>query len=303
MPGAGPGVGADPARRAVAEFSRPVLDFLCWLTAEKVHETKTGWDATAERAHAGRRTVLLAWRSTRCGRDPDVARRAAEGERFPAEPAVLARFPGDMADRREKPHAAGLRPAVQRPARGVPGVPATAPREPVDPIGAREGADRRLEADAAAGRGPSSRPFRAFLKAAAAANRTDLARFVLRTNAALFTADMMPVFWTGGLQGSGPPRLADRLDTQRAALAVPRADGRRSKAGSNARCSVGYFDEDYQASQLWKADWEAASGDAWPPGPGRPSRCSNRCAGRSADAGPPGTSPQGERPEGRPGSP
>jgi hypothetical protein len=25
--------------------------------------------------------------------------------------------------------------------------------------------------------------------------------------------------------------------------------------------SVGYFDEDYQASQLWKADWEAAGGD------------------------------------------
>jgi hypothetical protein len=25
--------------------------------------------------------------------------------------------------------------------------------------------------------------------------------------------------------------------------------------------SVGYFDEDYQASQLWKADWEAADGD------------------------------------------
>ena len=41
-------------------------------------------------------------------------------------------------------------------------------------------------------------------------------------NAALFTGDMTPVFWTGGLQGSGPPRLADRLDTQRAALAVPR---------------------------------------------------------------------------------
>jgi hypothetical protein len=25
--------------------------------------------------------------------------------------------------------------------------------------------------------------------------------------------------------------------------------------------SVGYFDEDYQASQLWKEGWEAADGD------------------------------------------
>src|SRR5262249_24080317 len=100
----------------------------------------------------------------------------------------------------------------------------------------------------------------AFLKAAADANRTDLARFVLRTNAALFTTDITPVFWTGGLQGSGPPRLADRLDTQRAALAVPRQmdvlEGWQQRA-----LYVGYFDEDYQASQTWKQDWEAADGD------------------------------------------
>ena len=108
--------------------------------------------------------------------------------------------------------------------------------------------------------GPSSSALQAFLEAAGEANRTDLARFVLRTNAALFTADMTPVFWTGGLQGSGPPRLADRLDTQRAALAVPRQmemlEGWQRRA-----LGVGYFDEDYQASQMWKADWEAANGD------------------------------------------
>jgi hypothetical protein len=83
---------------------------------------------------------------------------------------------------------------------------------------------------------------------------------VLRTNAAIFTADMTPVFWTGGLQGSGPPRLADRLDTQRAALAVPRQmeilEGWQRRA-----LGVGFFDEDYQSSQMWKAEWEAANGD------------------------------------------
>ena len=36
---------------------------------------------------------------------------------------------------------------------------------------------------------------------------------------------MAPTFWTGGLQGSGPPRLADRLETQRNALAVLRQAG------------------------------------------------------------------------------
>ena len=102
---------------------------------------------------------------------------------------------------------------------------------------------------------------RAFLDAAAKAQRTDLARFVLRTNAALFTTETTPVFWTGGLQGSGPPRLADRLDTQRAALAVPRQ--MEILAGWQQRALfVRYFDDDYQASQMWKQEWEAATGDA-----------------------------------------
>src|SRR5439155_14332998 len=102
---------------------------------------------------------------------------------------------------------------------------------------------------------------RAFLDAAAAANRTDLARFVLKTNASLFQSDLTPVFWTGGLQGSGPPRLADRLDTQRSALAVPRQMDVLAGWQQRAR-TVGFFDEDYAASQLWKQDWEAADGDA-----------------------------------------
>ena len=71
---------------------------------------------------------------------------------------------------------------------------------------------------------------------------------------------MTPVFWTGGLQGSGPPRLADRLDTQRSALAVPRQmeilDSWQQRA-----LGIGYFDEGYHASQMWKADWEGVNGD------------------------------------------
>ncbi len=120
----------------------------------------------------------------------------------------------------------------------------------------------------------------AFLKAAGESNRTDLARFVLRTNAALFTTDMTPVFWTGGLQGSGPPRLADRLDTQRAALAVPRQmeilEGWQQRA-----IGVGYFDEGYQAQPdveggLGSGSTATASRLAREPW----SRCSNRFAGR-----------------------
>src|SRR5436190_3550460 len=100
----------------------------------------------------------------------------------------------------------------------------------------------------------------AYLKAADAAKRPDLARFVLRTNAAVLQSDLTPVFWTGGLQGSGPQRLADRLETQRAALALPRQMEILEGWQERAR-NVGYFDEDYQATQTWKSDWEAANGD------------------------------------------
>ena len=34
-----------PLDERALQFSRPVLDFLLWLTAEKVHETKQAWDA------------------------------------------------------------------------------------------------------------------------------------------------------------------------------------------------------------------------------------------------------------------
>ena len=57
-----------------------------------------------------------------------------------------------------------------------------------------------------------------------------------------------------------PPRLADRLDTQRAALAVPRQMATLAEWQQKYR-AVGYFDDDYAASQLWKQDWAAADGD------------------------------------------
>jgi len=110
-------------------------------------------------------------------------------------------------------------------------------------------------------KGRYDRPARdPLLAAAAAARRWDLARFVLRTNATLLQSELTPVFWTGGLQGSGPPRLADRLDTQRSALAVPRQMEILEEWQQRA-VYVGYFDEGYQASQMWKKEWEAADGD------------------------------------------
>jgi FtsH ternary system domain X6 len=101
--------------------------------------------------------------------------------------------------------------------------------------------------------------FTRFLEQAEKSQRLDLARFLLRTLSELFrnqTPDA--TFWTGGLALKQPTRLADRIATQRNALAVVQQAELFARWDRAAR-SVGYFDEEYQASQLLKEDYEAAN--------------------------------------------
>lgn len=239
--------------RALA-FSRPVLEFLLWLTAEKVQETKLAWDAAPKAlTPADELFFALAFDQTRA--DPDVAGVLRRKDAFARNPLCWLLAPGDLAD----PDAAKVTVPNFEPL-------CTGPRavllECLQPFLT----NRWLRSERAKGQIGDWKKMRQlgtaefgalqeFLKACEAARRTDLARFVLRTNAAVLQSEMTPAFWTGGLQGSGPPRLADRLDTQRAALAVPRQMEILEAWQERAR-SVGYFDDDYQASQLWKADWE-----------------------------------------------
>jgi hypothetical protein len=95
-----------------------------------------------------------------------------------------------------------------------------------------------------------------FTQAVDAAGRRDLVRFLLAVmSRVLATPDMTPTFWTGGLQGAGPPRMAERLETQRNALAVLRAAATFRNWEQVARQS-GYLDEDYAASKFWLSEWE-----------------------------------------------
>ena len=66
-------------------------------------------------------------------------------------------------------------------------------------------------------------------------------------------------WWVGNL-AQGSQRLADRAETYRCALSFVRQMERLQGWECHAR-SVGYFDEGYTASQLWKADWEQYHGD------------------------------------------
>lgn len=98
-----------------------------------------------------------------------------------------------------------------------------------------------------------------FLTALDAAGRHDLARFLLRLAGQLLDDDTDPNRWLGRLDFGGE-RLRDRRPVYRAALALPRQ--METLAGWTARTrQIGYLDDGYAASQLWKADWEECQGD------------------------------------------
>lgn len=248
-----------PLDERAMSFSRPVLDFLLWLTAEKVHESKQAWDAAPKAlTPADELFFCLAFDATRT--DPEVLAMLRKKDAFTRNPFCWITNPGDVAD----PDAAKPLPPDFAPL-------FTGQRAVLLECLQRHLENRWVRSERAKGQIGDWKRMRqqgvaefaalsAFVKAADAARRTDLARFVLRTNAAVLRSDLTPVFWTGGLQGSGPGRLADRLETQRAALAVPRQMEALEAWQERARF-VGYFDDDYAASQMWKLDWEAVRGD------------------------------------------
>ena len=248
-----------PLDERALHFSRPVLDFLLWLTAEKVQETKQAWDAAPKAlTPADELFFCLAFDAMRS--DPELLVVLRRKDAFTRNPFCWLTSPGDVAEPDiAKPQPPDFAPlfAGQRSVlleclqtylthRWIRSERAKGQ------IGDWKKMRQQGQAEYAA--------LRDFLQAADTARRTDLARFVLRTNAAVLQSDMTPVFWTGGLQGSGPPRLADRLETQRSALALPRQMETLEEWQARAR-SVGYFDEDYQPAQMWKAEWETINGD------------------------------------------
>jgi hypothetical protein len=100
----------------------------------------------------------------------------------------------------------------------------------------------------------------AFLDAVEAAGRLDLARFLLRAAHDLLDERASAAMWLESMTNAGP-RLTERTITYRSALVFLHQLPRLQTWERRAR-SVGYFDDGYQAAQLWKADWEECNGDA-----------------------------------------
>jgi hypothetical protein len=257
-PAAGRAWDRTPLDERALAFSPAVVEFLLWATSEKVHDTRAAWDAPAKSLTPA--DELFFWLAfDACRVDPDVASALRKKEAVRSNPLGWISYPGDLTDADAEPAPPAFAPLFAGERAAI--------LECLQP----HLTHRWLRGERAKGQTGDWRRMRvqgraeaaglaAFLAAADAAKRPDLARFVLATNAGLFQTDLPPLFWTGGLQGSGPPRLADRLDTLRAALAVPRQMATLAEWHQKYR-GVAYFDDDYAASQLWKRDWEAADGD------------------------------------------
>jgi hypothetical protein len=99
----------------------------------------------------------------------------------------------------------------------------------------------------------------AFLDSIEQAGRMDLARFLLRAASVLLGPHAHAGMWTAHLNLTGQ-RVADRAATYHAAMVFLRTLNRLLTWERRAR-GIGYFDDGYAASQLWKADWEQVQGD------------------------------------------
>lgn len=240
-------------------FSRHPLAFMMWLTAEKVVDTKEPWDVPAGAlTPADELFFAVAYDSLKA--EPNVAGVLADKRAFRDNPLCWltagADFavPGDVNPPNFQPLTEGVRAVIV---------------ECLNP----DLAQRWIKSERARGEIGDWNQMRAtgltlnrtltdFLAACGKANRPDLARFVLTAaKAILGPGNLTPQFWTGGLHTRGPSRLAERLETQRAAVVLPRHLATLQGWDRKAR-SVGFWDDDYQASQLWKEDWERAGGDA-----------------------------------------
>jgi hypothetical protein len=238
------------------DFSRHSLEFLIWLTAETPSKAK-GWKApAAELTAADHLLLFLAYEAL--SEEQDVAAALRGLAAFAENPLCRLAYPGDLADATDEV------PAFDSLFQGTGALILEALQPALEArwLEIERGKGQLGDWDRMRARGRAELGvLAAFLDAADRAGRWDLARFLLGVLAkVLATPDMTPAFWTGGLQGGGPPRLADRLETQRSALALLRSAERFRDWERRSR-TRGFMDEDYAAAKFWLGEWERYNGD------------------------------------------
>jgi hypothetical protein len=236
-------------------FSGQVLRFLIWITAAKPADHKPRWTVADGELTAA--DLLLFYRAYSVLRDTGVAPLLRERSPFVGNGLCRLAYPQDFAGGRE-----GDRPLFALWTNGVGACILEALQS--------ELAHKWVQCERAKGRVGSWERMRefgraqeavldTFLPALEAAGRLDLSRFLLQAASVLLTEEATPNAWVGGLREMGQ-RLADRLDTYRAALAFLRRLEVFRRWERRAR-GLGFVDEGYGAGQQWKAEWERWNGE------------------------------------------
>jgi hypothetical protein len=240
------------------KFSAHTLSFLIWITANRPGDTNSPWRVQEEELTPGDRILLYfaheGLRSVAAGLGAPALRTE---QPFVEHGLCWLAFPEDYTAA-----PVGARPNF---APWINGVGACI-LEALQPELARRwievegGKERIAEPQAMRVLGQSQeRVLAAFLDAIEGTGRMDLARFLLQAAAVLVGPHAHAGMWTGRLHMAGL-RVADRAATYQAATTFLRTLERLQTWERRAR-GVGYFDEGYTASQLWKADWEQVQGD------------------------------------------
>ncbi len=240
-------------------FSEHTLEFLVWITAAHPGDKEPAWRPPAEELTIGDLLLLFfAHEGLRTTTDSLGAAALRARQPFAGHGLCWLAYPEDFTVTPE-----GFTPDFVPWTIGL-GACILEALQPMlaDRWVAVEGSKERL-ADPrtmrALGRS-QERVLGAFLDAIEQAGRLDLARFLLAAAATLLGPHAHAGMWSGRLHLAGL-RVADRVDTYQAAAAFLRCLDRLQTWEQRAR-GVGYFDEGYQASQLWKSDWERFGGDA-----------------------------------------
>lgn len=234
------------------DFSKHSLDFLLWITTNRPGDAQQTWNAPPdELTIADRLMLFLSYESLRD--EPDLAASLKGSSSFAGNALIRLFHPSDFVDDEQQEFSfadwfqgtgalilEALQPSLE------------ACWLEIERTKGQIGDWDRMRQQGRTELAVLDR----FLEAAEEAGRLDLTRFLLGVLSKLLAGpEMTPVFWTGGLQGSGPPRLADRLEVQRSALSLLSRADRLRQWEQRARRS-GFMDEDYAASQFWLSEWE-----------------------------------------------
>jgi hypothetical protein len=240
-------------------FSRHTLDFLIWVTAAKLSDSDLRWWTTKGRTLTLGDQLLLYYaygglRQVRGGSVQEPGKKSV----FAGNAICRLGYPGDFANAPADVEFS-FGPWLSEPGSWI--------------LEALQGelASRWVAAEEQKEKEPSwtymqavgrtqGQAVSAFLDAIDGAGRRDLARFLLAALARLLAEGVTAERWLGGMKFRGTT-IAERTETGRHALVALRQLGRLRQWAQEAR-GVAFFEENYAASQLYKADWEHWQGEA-----------------------------------------